>query len=165
MKTIAQRFILSVSFAAALLLAGCHLNEEKTAEEVPDAAPISYEYLYDCLWTVADLAENADGLPEMLADPNGAVFFQKAGHTMSVFRKRNDTDENTSLKTAYALESQRTYSVDTESGIISVSGKGMECYFRIERLNDRAMTLCYRSDRNEYVAFSRCLLSSVTFVE
>ena len=32
-------------------------------------------------------------------------------------------------------------------------------------LNDRAMTLCYRSDRNEYVAFSRCLLSSVTFVE
>ena len=46
-----------------------------------------------------------------------------------------------------------------------VSGKGMECYFRIERLNDRAMTLCYRSDRNEYVAFSRCLLSSVTFVE
>lgn len=88
MKTIAQRFILSVSFAAALLLAGCHLNEEKTAEEVPDAAPISYEYLYDCLWTVADFAENADGLPEMLADPNGAVFFQKAGHTMSVFRKR-----------------------------------------------------------------------------
>lgn len=76
MKTIAQRFILSVSFAAALLLAGCHLNEEKTAEEVPDAAPISYEYLYDCLWTVADFAENADGLPEMLADPNGAVFFQ-----------------------------------------------------------------------------------------
>ena len=151
MKTIAQRFILSVSFAAALLLAGCHLNEEKTAEEVPDAAPISYEYLYDCLWTVADFAENADGLPEMLADPNGAVFFQKAGHTMSVFRKRNDTDENTSLKTAYALETQCTYSVDTES--------------RIERLNDRAMTLCYRSDRNEYVAFSRCLLSSVTFVE
>ena len=92
MKTIAQRFILSVSFAAALLLAGCHLNEEKTAEEVPDAAPISYEYLYDCLWTVADFAENADGLPEMLADPNGAVFFQKAGHTMSVFRKRNDTE-------------------------------------------------------------------------
>ena len=86
MKTIAQRFILSVSFAAALLLAGCHLNEEKTAEEVPDAAPISYEYLYDCLWTVADFAENADGLPEMLADTNGAVFFQKAGHTMSVFR-------------------------------------------------------------------------------
>ena len=62
-------------------------------------------------------------------------------------------------------ETQCTYSVDTESGIISVSGKGMECYFRIERLNDRAMTLCYRSDRNEYVAFSRCLLSSVTFVE
>ena len=101
----------------------------------------------------------------MLADPNGAVFFQKAGHTMSVFRKRNATDAHTSLKTAYALETQCTYSVDTESGIISVSGKGMECYFRIERLNDRAMTLCYRSDRNEYVAFSRCLLSSVTFVE
>ncbi|MFR7708002.1 MAG: hypothetical protein ACLUZZ_02445 [Alistipes inops] len=54
--------------------------------------------------------------------------------------------------------------MDTESGIISVSGKGL-VHFRIERLNDRAMTLCYRSDRNEYVAFSRCLLSSVTFVE
>lgn len=80
-------------------------------------------------------------------------------------QETEDTDENTSLKTAYALETQCTYSVDTESGIISVSGKGMECYFRIERLNDRAMTLCYRSDRNEYVAFSRRPLSSVNFVE
>ena len=63
------------------------------------------------------------------------------------------------------LKAQCVYSIDLKSNILIVTGEGMACDFRIERLNDRTMTLCYRSDRNEYVAFSRSPLSSVTIVK
>ncbi|HIW96921.1 MAG TPA: hypothetical protein H9866_00315 [Candidatus Tidjanibacter gallistercoris] len=149
---------------AAAMLTGCHMHEERLAEE-PGAAPISYEYLYDCLWTVADFADGTDRLPGALADPDGALFFQNDGSTMYLLEKKSDTNAPDLPKDAYTVTAQGAYSVDTESNIITVTDGEKDCYFRIERLNDRTMTLYYRDERNEYIAYSRCLLSSITIVE
>jgi hypothetical protein len=146
-----------------LLLGSCQLQTETEPTGGMYPAPVAMEYLCECLWTVADFAEGE--VPCLLADPQGAVFFQEGSDTMYLFRKRDDANEDALPKDTYLLKAQCVYSIDLKSNILIVTGEGMACDFRIERLNDRTMTLCYRSDRNEYVAFSRSPLSSVTIVK
>lgn len=126
--------------------------------------PISYEYLYDCLWTVADLAAESEEMPGIFADGKGALYFQEKSGQVCLLRRTDELDDMTGGDPAYSLVAEGTHTIDRATRMVTIAGDDWNCYFRIERLNDRTMTLYYRDDPNSYVAYTRSGLDFVTVV-
>lgn len=147
------------ALAAAITLAGCSALEiDYGGDVLPEALPMEYDQLYNCLWTVADMADSGS-LPGAFADPEGALMFRPDDSMLHTFSRRDDAMA-AGDQSVYAMKERYSFSIDTGSNTLIVTGEGLDCHFRIERLNDRTMTLCYRNDRNEYVAYLRTSLEN-----
>lgn len=141
-----------------MVSAGCSAFSEPAGEWNGEPAQINYQYLYECLWTMADHAESSE-MPGQVADGKGALFFSKNGEVWLMQRKPDL--QAYPDKRVYSITTKGGYGLDPETRTLTLSGKEIEGYFRIERLNDRTLTLYYRADPNSYVVYNRCDFSSV----
>lgn len=159
MQNILRYFTVTSAAAFALLAsAGCSAFSEPPVEWNGQGVPINYEYLYECLWTMADHSESNE-IPEQVADDKGGLFFSENGEIWLMQRKPDL--QAYPDKRVYAIENKGKYGLDHETRTLTMSGEEVEGYFRIERLNDRTLTLYYRADPNSYVVYNRCDLLSV----
>lgn len=160
-----RNFIIPILIATTLVLNGCQALSEPSSEQPAGSAPpfIQYDYLYDCLWRVADAAEESGAIPPLLADAKSALCFEQGSGEVLMLRRRADMAEES--EETYTIVQEGVYSIERESGTVSILSGETNYYFRIERLNDRTMTLYYRGDPNCYVAYTRCGFESVAGVE
>lgn len=160
-----RNLIIPILIVATLALAGCQALSEPSPETPAGSAPpfIQYDYLYDCLWRVTDAAEESSAILPLFADAKGALCFEQGSGEVLMLRRRADMAEGSDE--AYTIVQEGVYSIDRESATVSILSGETNCYFRIERLNDRTMTLYYRDDPNCYVAYTRCGIESVAVVK
>lgn len=145
--------ILALPVLSVFMLCGCmSLTLDFTSQ-------LEYSYLSDCLWVVTDVTDYSDILPPNFSDEETALYFDKAHEQLFVLHK-NGSDM--SGRDMYYALAKYSYRMDTDTGIVSVTGDTADCYFCIDRLNDRVLTMSYYGNRDVYVAYSRVEISSVS---
>lgn len=157
MHNILQYFALAAVFTLTVST-GCSPLAEPAPGTDGGPASITYEYLYECLWTVADISES-NNMPRVVADQQGALSFRKTGEIWLMQRKP-DLQEHPD-KRVYSVAATVKYALDPETRTLTLPGGEIDGYFRIERLNDRTLTLYYRDDPNSYVAYNRYSFESI----
>ena len=145
--------ILAMPVLSVLMLCGC-MSLSRGID-----AQLEYDYLSDGLWVVADIADYADRLPGNFADEDTALYVDDTHGQLFVWHRK---DSDMSVRDAYYVLAKYSYRMDTSTGIVSVTGDTADCYFCIERLNDRVLTMSYYGNRDVYVAYSREEISSVS---
>ena len=181
MKKLYVLLVAVVSVGIAVSSVGCMANPELMDSAAPGDSRISYEYLYGCVWTVADCPVEMSSMPFLLAGRDKAVYFIENSDIMYVLCRKDkagreaedgesgDGDgtvgETEPSADEYSIIAECSYSIDYDLNIITVTGEGCNCYLRIDRLNDRSLTVYYQTDRNEYIAYSRSALSSIVVVQ
>lgn len=166
MQLTLNRFI-TFSVVMVTLLSGCQTMgdlDDGSGEDIR----INYEALYDCIWAVTDCPDETTSMPNLMTGSDKAVYFRKGSDLMYIFRQceaPEGGEETEAGKVYYRILAECSYTIDSTGNVLAVSGDEIDCYFRVDRLNERNLTLYFQNQANEYLAYSRCDPSLIAIIK